>query len=51
MLPEVGLSMPASNRSNEDFPLPDGPTIAVSAARGNSAVIPLRACTLLVGVT
>jgi hypothetical protein len=32
-------------RRSEDFPLPEGPTTAVSDAEGNSASIPFKAWT------
>ena len=33
--PDVARSMPVSTRRSEDFPLPDGPTTAVSAPAGS----------------
>ena len=35
MEPWVGLSSPATRRSSEDFPLPDGPTTTETPPRGN----------------
>ena len=42
--------MPASSRSRDDFPLPDGPMTAVSLASENAKVMPFSARTSLVGV-
>ena len=43
--PAVGRSSVARICIKEDFPLPDGPTMAVTAPRGNIASTPRRACT------
>ena len=48
--PDVGRSMPAISRSNEDFPLPLGPATATSADGGNEALTPRSARTSPVAV-
>src|SRR4030095_7272849 len=44
-VPLVGRSSPAIRRSNEDLPLPDGPTTASSEEAGTSAESPFSART------
>ena len=48
--PGRGWSSPARILSSEDFPLPDGPTTAVTAPAGNAASMPLSAWTSPVAV-